>query len=240
MQLPTSNRFDWLFAILAGTVINAALFMLLPRLGQTEALPPPPVITLEFSAWQPPREKPRQPEIRPKPEPKPKPKPRPRPKPVVKPRLKQARPKPIPPPERVISTREPAKPVAAPPEPVVEDVPPPTPVPADQSKAEEVSQETLPQPVPVFELTTLPRMIHRETPVYPSDMKLQGKEGTVKLEVFIDAAGKVRKITILKSAGPAFDQAAINAIQNSSFSPGNVHGKPVAVRMRLPVRFRLR
>ena len=71
-------------------------------------------------------------------------------------------------------------------------------------------------------------------------MLVQGKEGKVKLEVLIDDKGKIRKVTVIKSAGEAFDQAAITAISNSSFTPGNVDGKPVTVLLRVPVNFSLR
>jgi len=103
-----------------------------------------------------------------------------------------------------------------------------------------VVEEALPTPVPIFEVSSLPRFVHRETPVYPSAMKQQGKEGTVKIEALVDALGKVRSVTVIQSAGELFDQAAIAAIQSSTFIPANTNGKPVPVLLRLPVRFRLR
>ncbi len=101
-------------------------------------------------------------------------------------------------------------------------------------------QQPLPAPVPVYQLTGLPRFIHQERPNYPPRLRRQGKEATVKLEIYIDADGRVREIRVLKSAGEDFDRAAIAAIRASTFAPGNVDGKPVPVLMRLPIRFRLR
>lgn len=107
--------------------------------------------------------------------------------------------------------------------------------------AEQKQQDmTLAEPVPVYQLTGLPRFIHKEKPVYPASLRHQGKEATVKLEIYIDANGQIRNIKLLKSGGRDFDQAAINAIRASTFAPGNVNGKPVPVLMRMPIRFKLR
>ena len=83
-------------------------------------------------------------------------------------------------------------------------------------------------------------MIHRETPVYPPDMKAQGKEAVVKLKVLIDTKGKVRQVTVKKSGGYQFDLAAIEAIKNSTFTPAKVEGRSVSVLMLIPVKFKLR
>jgi len=151
------------------------------------------------------------------------------PQPKLKPRVEKPKPKLAPPPEPIkkpVLTEEPElteKTVI--PEPVAKDEP---------------VEEVLPVPAPIFELTSMPRMIHRETPVYPAEMRAQSKEATVKLEVLLDIKGRVRNIVIKKSGGHLFDQAAINAINTSTFMPGNINGKPVAVLMRIPVKFRLR
>ena len=109
-----------------------------------------------------------------------------------------------------------------------------------EHKAESQSSETsLPTPVPYFKLSDLPRFIHQETPVYPEDMRASGIIGTVEVVVLIDKTGKVRQITILKSAGESFDQAAKDAINASSFVPAKVDGKPVSALLKMPVKFKL-
>jgi len=100
-------------------------------------------------------------------------------------------------------------------------------------------EDALPTPVPVFRLTQAPRFLHRETPVYPETMRVQGISGAVKLEVLIDKEGRVRKVNILTSAGKYFDEAAKQAILASSFYPAKVKKKPVPVLLRLPVKFDL-
>ncbi len=106
----------------------------------------------------------------------------------------------------------------------------------EESNVEETS---LPTPVPYFKLSDLPRFIHQETPVYPENMRASGITGTVEVVVLLDKTGKVRQITILKSAGESFDQAAINAINASTFVPARVDGKPVSALLKMPVKFKL-
>lgn len=105
-----------------------------------------------------------------------------------------------------------------------------------ETKLEETS---LPTPVPYFKLSDLPRFIHQETPVYPEDMRASGITGIVEVVVLLDKTGKVRQITILKSAGESFDQAAIDAINASTFVPAKVDGKPVSALLKMPVKFKL-
>lgn len=227
------SRGYWAIAFVAGTLLNVALFLVLPDLGRSEPVPPPPVIVVDFSQWQEPRKAALGPMPQSKNQPRVKPKPKPKPKlskPVVQPD-----PKPAPEPRPVEPPSESSEPVLT-----DTDEPPPPSAPPAVVEQPEAMDEALPEPVPLFKLTNMPRYLHKEDPIYPPLMRSQNREGLVKLEVLIDARGRVRDIRVLKSAGEAFDQAAINAIHASSFAPGNVNGKPVTVLMRVPVRFKLR
>ncbi len=99
--------------------------------------------------------------------------------------------------------------------------------------------DTLPTPIPIFQLTTAPQFLHKASPSYPSAMLASGTTGIVKLEALIDKTGRVRKVSIIKSAGEHFDQSARQAILASSFYPAKVREKAVAVLLRLPVKYRL-
>jgi len=115
--------------------------------------------------------------------------------------------------------------------------------PAPQTKpnvaTNNIIEDKLPTPVPIFRLTQAPSFIHKEKPIYPATMIANGSDGLVKLEVLIDKDGRVRKIKVVKSAGDDFDNAAKTAILASSFNPAKIDKKPVAVVLRLPVRFEL-
>ena len=108
-----------------------------------------------------------------------------------------------------------------------------------QPVASESAEHAMPTPVPIFQVTQAPRFLHREAPIYPEVMRAQGISGVVKVEALIDNEGRVRQVSVLKSAGEYFDEAARRAVLSSSFYPAEIEGKPVAVLLRLPVKFGL-
>ena len=97
----------------------------------------------------------------------------------------------------------------------------------------------MPVPVPLFKLTETPRFLHQQQPVYPEAMRALGKTGEVVLSVLIDKTGKVRDIKVLSADDDAFTQAAIAAVLASSFIPAKIDGNPVAVKLKLPITFKL-
>ena len=234
-----SDRY-WLPAFFTGTFITVALFMVLPNLNYNQPQVEEPTIVIDFMQWREPKPLPKSPQavVPVQPKLKPKPKPRPLPEPKVTPPEKTTLKRELPvidtdrlnKPDAVSEVEKP--PIIAPQEPVTV-----APTVDAQSKTK---TEQLPEPVPLFKLTSLPRFVHKVEPAYPESMRALGKEATVKLELLIDRKGKVRQVTVLKSGGEAFDKAATEALLSSSFIPGNIEGQPVAVRMRIPIRFKLR
>ena len=65
----------------------------------------------------------------------------------------------------------------------------------------------------------------------------QGIEGVVYLELYIDEAGNIRRINVLKDPGYGFADAAVAALEGITCKPAMMNDKPVAVRFRYPVRF---
>ena len=72
---------------------------------------------------------------------------------------------------------------------------------------------------------------------YPKMAMKQGIEGVVYLELFIDEAGNIRKVNVLKDPGYGFTEAALAALDGITCKPALVNDKPVAVRFRYPIRF---
>lgn len=227
----TQENMTWAAAITCGTLLTFSLFLVLPQLGRTEPPAPPTVITLDFVEWQPPVKVKKTKQPTPKPKPKP-PKKRPKPKQILKKPVEKPKPEPIPEPKKEpVLTEEPTPPEEEIQKPDVPEIIEPEPIieESQQLKVDETNEvdveETLPIPTPIFQLSTMPRMIHKEKPIYPAIMRARGKEGKVKLEVLIDATGKIRSISVIKSGGSAFDEAAKSAISQSSFTPeiGRAH-----------------
>ncbi len=74
---------------------------------------------------------------------------------------------------------------------------------------------------------------------YPELAKRAGIEGTVYIYAFIDAGGNVAKTEIVNDPGGGFGEAAAQAVRVTKFKPGEQYGKPVPVRVSIPVHFRL-
>ena len=75
--------------------------------------------------------------------------------------------------------------------------------------------------------------------VYPEIAKRAGVEGKVYILAYVNEEGDVEKTEIQKGIGAGCDEAAEYAIKNTKFSPGKQRGKPVKVKIMIPVRFQL-
>jgi len=75
---------------------------------------------------------------------------------------------------------------------------------------------------------------------YPPIAARQGIEATVYLELYIDQNGVIRKVVVLKDPGYGFAEAAVKALEGVVTTPARADGKPVAVRFRYPIRFKLK
>ena len=75
---------------------------------------------------------------------------------------------------------------------------------------------------------------------YPADARKANLEGTVVLQLDIDAEGKVTGVTVLNPAGHGFDEAATEAAKKFRFQPALRDGKAVASRIAYRYAFTLK
>jgi TonB family protein len=94
--------------------------------------------------------------------------------------------------------------------------------------------------VPIPEVSKLPRAIDPVEPEVPEEWKTSGRDAVVVVEVAITAHGHVVDARVVKKAGHGLDEAAVAAARKTRFEPALVGTKPVAVRMQLPYRFKVR
>lgn len=77
-------------------------------------------------------------------------------------------------------------------------------------------------------------------PNYPPSARRMGREGTVWLTVEVTETGRVAQVVIKTSSGfDSLDQAALAAVSRWQFIPAQRNGRPVVVRITLPMRFEL-
>ena len=91
------------------------------------------------------------------------------------------------------------------------------------------------QPVPVGGLKSILEKIH-----YTEIAKRAEIEGTVFIEVKIDKNGNVVDAFVKKGLGAGLDDEALNAVLATKFLPGKQRGRPVNVKMVIPIKFVLK
>lgn len=124
---------------------------------------------------------------------------------------------------------------------------PPTPVTARQGDGlGSTASNTTPvggtgEGAPTGEVLARPLYTTNPPPPYPRLARKLGHEGVVQLEAMISVAGRVDDLRIAASSGhESLDAAALEAVRSWRFSAGQRNGQPVAMRVRVPVRFSLR
>jgi len=91
---------------------------------------------------------------------------------------------------------------------------------------------------PVMDYDQPPRPIKMTRPQYPQEAFVKKIEGTVEVEILIDANGRVVSARVLRSI-PLLDAAALQTVYQWVFSPAMKSGRPVATRAMAPVTFRI-
>ncbi len=76
--------------------------------------------------------------------------------------------------------------------------------------------------------------------VYPEIAKRAGVEGKVYILAFVDEQGTVTKAQVIKGIGAGCDEAALDAVLKTKFTPGKQRGKPVRVQVSIPILFKLK
>jgi periplasmic protein TonB len=94
-----------------------------------------------------------------------------------------------------------------------------------------VAVEEMPQPI--GGLQVIQQMIE-----YPEIAKRAGIEGKVFVRAFVDETGAVTSAEIVKGIGGGCDEAAMDAILKTKFTPGKQRGKPIKVQVTIPIVFK--
>lgn len=102
------------------------------------------------------------------------------------------------------------------------------------------ASEVRPQgaPVAAVEVTKMPLPQGRCSGKYTDAAREAGLEGVVVLDLVVDEKGRARDIKVISGLEHGLTEAAITALRECQFSPGEKAGQPVAVRVRgFKIRF---
>ncbi len=84
----------------------------------------------------------------------------------------------------------------------------------------------------------LPRYRDNARPAYPLAARLRGYEGMVLLSVDVSADGRVDGLTVKRSSGhDVLDRSALEAVRTWTFEPARRMGRPIRMRVDIPVKF---
>jgi protein TonB len=82
-----------------------------------------------------------------------------------------------------------------------------------------------------------PKLLRTAIPEYPKAAYETGREGTVVLEILIDAEGRVVDARVTKSI-TQFDRAALACVSQWRFMPAQRRGRPVQAKATAMVIFK--
>jgi periplasmic protein TonB len=91
---------------------------------------------------------------------------------------------------------------------------------------------------PIQDYDQPPRPIKITRPLYPQEAFVKKVEGTVLVEILIDASGRVVSARVIKSV-PLLDAAALQTVKQWLFTPAIKRGRPVSTIAHAPVGFRI-
>lgn len=83
-----------------------------------------------------------------------------------------------------------------------------------------------------------PKVVNQVKPNYPPELRRQEITGRVLVAFTVLADGRVTNVRVEQSTNPAFDPAALAAVRQWRFEPGQKGGKSVSFRMRIPISFK--
>ncbi len=93
-------------------------------------------------------------------------------------------------------------------------------------------------PIAAYEVTKMPLPQGRCSGKYTDEARAAAVEGTVILDLIVDEAGRARDIQVISGLEHGLTAAAIAALKDCRFTPGEKDGKPVSVRVRgFKIRF---
>jgi TonB family protein len=94
------------------------------------------------------------------------------------------------------------------------------------------------QAPPELQYDSPPKPLHVTRPQYPAEAQARKLEGTVVVELLIDAEGRVARSRVIQSI-PGLDEAAIACVQAWRFAPAVKNGQRVPTIAHAPIAFRL-
>jgi len=138
-------------------------------------------------------------------------------------------------------TVPPPAPPAAPPQPAAPAPAAPQPAAAPPAAAAPVAAITSSVDLTYYsarDLDVQPRALREIVPEYPSDADRQRLSGKVRLQLKLEADGRVSDVEIVHADPPElFNESAIRAFRDARFAPAQRSGRPVRAQVLIEVEY---
>jgi protein TonB len=109
----------------------------------------------------------------------------------------------------------------------------------EEEEAEEIFTIVEDQPAPKGGMAAFYEYVGKNLK-YPAQARRMGIEGKVFVQFIVDKDGSITEVQAIKGIGAGCDEEAIRVLKNApKWSPGKQRGRPVKVRMILPITFKL-
>ena len=86
---------------------------------------------------------------------------------------------------------------------------------------------------------TIPSVVYKVMPSYTPEAKAARIQGTVTLNLVVNAQGSADDIQVTQSLDPGLDTNAVGAVSQWQFTPGTKDGQPVDVAVTIEINFKL-
>ena len=111
--------------------------------------------------------------------------------------------------------------------------------PVEEEVADEIFTIVEDQPTPKGGMAAFYEYVGKKLK-YPAQARRMGIEGKVFVEFVVDKDGSITDVNAIKGIGAGCDEEAKRVIENApKWNPGKQRGRPVKVRMILPITFKL-
>jgi protein TonB len=110
------------------------------------------------------------------------------------------------------------------------------------SDSAKIVDKSLPSPDEFIAIDDSPVLENQPQAVYPDSAKKANLKGSVWVKVFIDKQGSVKRALIAKGSGKkvGFEEAALTAAKQATWTPAMIDKKPVAVWVSYEIKFELK
>ena len=147
--------------------------------------------------------------------------------------------------DEALPVTESEAPPASPSEPpaVVAPAAPPAPAAAPPSAFVPVPAATMTSAVDLTyysarDLDVHPRALREIVPEYPAEADRQRLSGTVRLQLKLEADGRVSDVEVVSASPPGrFEDSAVRAFRDARFAPAQKNGRPVRARVLIEVEY---